>query len=197
MYKINSLITLLFILFSKILLVKSLICDIYNYDYYYIQEISNISITKFNNSREIFIDNKPFYINDYNTTVYMGSAKIKNKTETYIINMLNKENSYTKKYNYAIGSHNNKLKKWISIAGHSIDEYGEKVFIEEFNGFKLPNNIQHNGCFRFDDITEHDKLNGNDCFIRIFTGEKIFNSDIKNSTITIVKNSNCSLMNYQ
>lgn len=197
MYKINNLITLLFILFSKILLVKSLNCDIYNYDYYYIQKISNISIAEFNNSRKIFIDNKPFYINDYNTTVYMGSAKIVNNKETYIINMLNKENFYTKKYNYAIGSHDNKLKKWISIAGHSTDKYGEKVFIKEFNGFNLTNNIKHNGCFRIDDVTKYDNLSGNDCFIRIFTGEKTFNSVIKNSTITIVKNSNCSLMSYQ
>jgi hypothetical protein len=102
MHKINSLITLLFILFSKILLVKCLNCDIYNYDYYYVQEISNISITKINNNyKKIFIDNKPFYINDYNTTVYMGSVKIVNNTvnnkEAYIINMLNKKKLLYKK----------------------------------------------------------------------------------------------------
>lgn len=188
----------IFILFLLIntILAEYLKYDIYNYDYYYVPKIKNIATIKFNQSSEIMIDNKIFYINsqDYNTAKYMGLAKIINETnnKSYLINMLNNEKFYTK-YNYPVGSHDNKLKKWISISSNTF-KYGTKVYIKEFNK-TIPINdkdIKHNGCFRIDD----DNNKYNNSFIRIFTGEEIYNKNIDNNTITIEKMDNCLLKDY-
>lgn len=194
MYKLKILILILLINTISGLYLK---CDIYNYDYYYVPEISNIYKNIFENfNNTILIDNEVFYLNsqDYNTTKYMGSAKIVNGTDNknYIINMLNNKKFYTK-YDYAVGSHDNRLKKWISISSN-IYKYGTKVYIKEFNKTISINNkdVKHNGCFRIDD----DNNNYNNCFIRIFTGERIYNKNINTNIITMKEMNNCPLIDY-
>lgn len=180
-----------FILLTNIILIECLKCKKYNYDYYYVNEINtkNSSNTEF--STKIIIDNKIFYINkqDYDTLMYMGSAKLKNGK---YINILKNKTFYTK-YNYAVGSYNNRLDPWISISSSNY-KYGTKVYIKEFANKNIMvnnKNITHNGCFRIDD-----KNNDDDCFIEIFTNENVYNNNITNNDIDIKINNSCLLKEY-
>jgi len=49
-----------------------------------------------------------------------------------------------------MGSNDNPLKTYISIAANDIG-YGKKVYVQEMDGWKLPNGKTHNGCVRLDD----------------------------------------------
>lgn len=182
---------ILFILLTNIILIECLKCKNFNYDYYYLTEISTNDVKNTYFSNKIIIDNKTFYINnqDYSSLMYMGSAKLKNGK---YINISNNRTFYTK-YNYAVGAYNNRLVPWISISS-SIYKYGTKVYIEEFKNINIivnNKNVTHNGCFRIDD-----KNNDDNCFIKIFTDNEVYNQNISNNYISIKRNNNCLLKKY-
>lgn len=181
------------LLLSFLLSILIVECSKYKFDYYYTMQIDKINENKFPNSNKIIINKIDFYIGNknYETLMYMGTGILPNGT---YINMENENNFYTKE-KYAIGSNDNKLEPWISIADKSVP-YGTKVYISIFDKLNISisnTNFTHNGCFRVDDITD------DNYFIRIFTGEKPSNANITNisqNTINIKKQDNCILNKY-
>lgn len=52
---------------------------------------------------------------------------------------------------YGIGSNDNPLVPFVSIATNAATGFGSTVYIREFDGLRLPNGKIHNGCVRVDD----------------------------------------------
>ncbi|RKP14878.1 hypothetical protein BJ684DRAFT_2296, partial [Piptocephalis cylindrospora] len=56
-----------------------------------------------------------------------------------------------KKFPYGVGSETNPLVPYVSVAANDLD-FGEFIFVKELVGLPLPDNQEHDGCLRVDDV---------------------------------------------
>lgn len=60
-----------------------------------------------------------------------------------------------KKNPYGMGSHDNSLNPWTTVAANDIPR-GTTLYIKELHGLKLPDGRTHNGCVRYIEKNNHD-----------------------------------------
>lgn len=98
------------------------------------------------------------------------------------------------KYPFGIGSSNNPLIPFISIATNDIP-LNTKIYIKELDGFVLPNNMTHNGCLKVDDKGYGLKKCHIDFFVLKYLYYEYLQKHLNKDKVR-VKIKNCEINNY-
>ncbi|KAI8073821.1 hypothetical protein BC940DRAFT_289265 [Gongronella butleri] len=98
-----------------------------------------------------------------------------------------------KKNPYGMGSNENSLVPWVSVASNDIKR-GTTLYVKQLDGLKLPDGKTHNGCVRVDD--EGWSFNGCqlDFFILQFSAYKILDAKVPGHVT--VEQKKCKILNY-
>ncbi|KAG0166682.1 hypothetical protein DFQ28_007013 [Apophysomyces sp. BC1034] len=94
---------------------------------------------------------------------------------------------------FGIGSSNNALKPWVSVASNNID-IGTKLYIKALDGLQLPNGKTHNGCVRVDDVGWNLEECQVDLFVLLYSDYRALVSKLPDSTA--VEKKRCTLKTY-
>ena len=117
-----------------------------------------------NNGKEVYlVDNEDKNIRNIDNKVIKSVSKITYQKcqmegtcllDNILINLDSNRNTFKivdrNKYPYGLGSNNNPLKPFVSVASNDI-KIGTTLLIKELINIKLPNGMIHNGCVRVDD----------------------------------------------
>ncbi|KAI8644282.1 hypothetical protein BD408DRAFT_430697 [Parasitella parasitica] len=98
-----------------------------------------------------------------------------------------------KKTPYGLGSNENSLVPWVSVAANDIKK-GTTLYIKKLDGVKLPDGKVHNGCVRVDD---HGWALGGchiDFFVLQYKAYKLFDSKLPEHVSVVQKP--CTILNY-
>lgn len=98
------------------------------------------------------------------------------------------------KYMFGIGSNNNPLTPFISIANNDLP-LNTKLYIKELDGLVLPNNKTHNGCVRIDDNGYGLKNCHIDFFVLKYLNYEYLEKHLNKDNV-IAKIENCEINNY-
>lgn len=97
-------------------------------------------------------------------------------------------------YNFGVGSNNNPLMPFVSIATNDLP-INTKLYIKELDGFILPNNKTHNGCVRVDDTGYGLKTCHIDFFVLKYLSYEYLQKHLNKDKV-MVKMTNCQINNY-
>lgn len=163
--------------------------------------LNNGKIIYLNGSKETYIKDKNNNIiekvskNTYDKCQMEGTCFLNNNK---LINLDSNKNIFKivniNKFPYGIGSNNNPLYPFVSIASNDF-VFGETLYIKELDGIKLPNGIIHNGCVRVDDEGWSLKKCQIDFFILRYKYYEYFQKHIVKNKVT-AKLIKCNILNY-
>lgn len=98
-----------------------------------------------------------------------------------------------KKTPYGLGSKDNGLTPYVSVASNDIP-YGTTLYVKELDGVKLPTGVKHNGCVRVDDVSWSFSGCHIDFFVLQYSAYQQLNNAIAN-TVTVTQQS-CKVKDY-
>lgn len=96
-----------------------------------------------------------------------------------------------KKTPYGLGSKNNGLVPYVSVAANDIP-FGTTLYVKALDGVKLPTGAKHNGCVRVDDVS----WSFNGCHIDFFVLQYSAYRQFKLPNTVAVVQKSCKVKNY-
>lgn len=156
----------------------------------YLNGYKNIKLLTINNKLIATVSK-----NTYNKFKEEGTGILEDGT---MVNLASTNNRFEivniNKYPFGIGSSDNNLIPFISIALNSVS-LNTTLYIKELDGFKLPNNKTHNGCVRVDDTGYGFGKCHIDFFVLRYTYYKHLQKYMKKDKV-FSKIEDCKILNY-
>ncbi|CAO3638002.1 unnamed protein product [Cunninghamella blakesleeana] len=132
--------------------------------------------------------------NTYEKFQMEGTGLLKNGKMVNLGSSMNTFEEVNRKKNpYGMGSHDNSLNPWNTVAANDIPR-GTTLFIKELAGFKLPDGRKHNGCVRVEDESWSFDGCQLDFFALQFSAYKTLTKKVP-TKVTVVQKK-CKLQNY-